>query len=308
MWKNWQQWDEEMSDHLINFVCDDSDGWRAFVQRRANIISKGSLTIIQRALRLRPAKDGLDPDAAQALQDLQEEVESLREKVRKAEETAQNKLGKENVALEGKLTKTEDKNIDLRIVAEQLQSDKLRMNKDLDAKMEELRVLEDRAGIAERSVAAQRQEQEELRRRVSEADERRLSAVADKVAAEKAQQEAKDARIVMEEQLGKRSSEAELLAGGVHEMMVELKKSDVARRRAHMQTKEAQAEIKTLTAEVSKMKAQEAEVQEAIGRVAQAEEKAAEVERKAEERVVEAERKEAAATATLELKTDAVER
>jgi chromosome segregation ATPase len=315
---NWQRIDDELSEHLINFVSNDIEGWRSFVQRRADVISKGSLQIIQRALRLKPKVEGLDDNAAHALEDLQEEVEILREKARKAEETAMKLVGKENMSLEGKLSKSENKMIDLRIVAEQIHAEKLRMSKEVDNRIELQKTLEVRADAAEKAVVDQREEQENLRRRTLEAEERRQAAISAKIVAEQAREEAKEAMVEMEEQARTKSNEAELLAGGVHEMMVEFKKSEASKKRAIMHAKEVQTKVRDLTTEVSRLEktkeAMEKHVQEEADKAAQAKEmlelqakEAVDKAAQAEERAADAKQKENAAVATLQLKTEAVE-
>eukprot|EP00406_Dinophysis_acuminata_P011802 CAMPEP_0179230182 /NCGR_PEP_ID=MMETSP0797-20121207/10708_1 /TAXON_ID=47934 /ORGANISM="Dinophysis acuminata, Strain DAEP01" /LENGTH=981 /DNA_ID=CAMNT_0020937255 /DNA_START=1 /DNA_END=2943 /DNA_ORIENTATION=- len=57
--KSWNEIHEALKEHLAAFIARDSDAWRLFIQRHANIISKDSLVIIQRVLKgCKPGQSG----------------------------------------------------------------------------------------------------------------------------------------------------------------------------------------------------------------------------------------------------------
>lgn len=77
----WQEIETSLQDHLSSFIVRESDAWLSFIRRHANIVSKDSLRIIQKALK------GCKPSPSKSIQDVQPsglaEMEMLQKRLEK---------------------------------------------------------------------------------------------------------------------------------------------------------------------------------------------------------------------------------
>jgi len=103
--------EKALGTQVVEFIAKETDGWRTFIQRRANILSKGSRVAIEKVLRSRNRiADGAAAPAAaaegmvEAMEELKEELETARSRAKQAEKALER-----TESLESKLKKTEKK-------------------------------------------------------------------------------------------------------------------------------------------------------------------------------------------------------
>lgn len=73
MHNTWGEIESALREHLVNLIAKDSDAWRAFIQRHANIVSKDSLKTIQKVLKSCPSTCG--PGTFRISEDLEEALD-----------------------------------------------------------------------------------------------------------------------------------------------------------------------------------------------------------------------------------------
>jgi hypothetical protein len=73
MHNTWGEIETALREHLVNLIAKESDAWRAFIQRHANIVSKDSLKTIQKVLKSCPSICG--PSTFRFSEDLEEALE-----------------------------------------------------------------------------------------------------------------------------------------------------------------------------------------------------------------------------------------
>lgn len=168
---------ERLGEHSVNFIAKDPSAWRAFIQRRANILAKGSLVFIQKLLRtMRVNTESLDSTSAEIVRELQEGVEAANDRAKVAANASKH-ISKDlkdaqrlAAGLEAKVQQNHKDAAEVRTVASHLEENGRRMREELNAKAEESLLLESRAETAERTAAEQVEQISHLKNRLIAAE------------------------------------------------------------------------------------------------------------------------------------------
>jgi len=276
---------------LTDMIASEADAWRAFVQRRASIMMKGSLNAIAQQLRKMPvASLGSDAVAADTIRELEEQLEQARQtlKEREAEvRTAKRRGGLLNAKLkqtQGRLdtlrvevaakveAPTEEASTDTKKLKDRMKalSDKFKKAKGKVRKLKlkyekskqsaqegdlaKLQECTERAEAAERAVAEQAEELERLRRQAGNAPE----VVSQRCAlAEREVLDLKSAAIAMRSRLEASTMEAEQFADSNLELLHSVAFAQAAAQRQ----KEANATMRGVDREVKAAKVAAAKAQ-----------------------------------------------